>query len=182
MEAEKNTEKKHGLTIVYTGNGKGKTTAALGMLLRASGHDMKIGVIQFIKGPGNDYGEAVSAHRLGFDYFTLGDGFTWKVKDLNNSKELARYAWEKAKTWISENRYEVVLLDEFVYPLNFKWLDAREVVDWLKNNKPPELHLIITGRNAPAELVEFADLVSEVKEIKHPYREQGITAQAGIEY
>ncbi|HHB89870.1 MAG TPA: cob(I)yrinic acid a,c-diamide adenosyltransferase [Anaerolineae bacterium] len=179
---KRRASKKKGLVIVNTGNGKGKTTAALGVLFRAWGRGMKVGVIQFLKNSTARYGEIKAARKLGIDWVSTGDGWTWTSKDLDESAALARHGWQLAQERIVGGEYDVLILDEFTYPLHFGWLETEEVIGWLRENKPPMLHLIITGRYAPDALVEFADLVTEMVEVKHPYRDQGITAQPGIEF
>ena len=175
--------KKKGLVIVNTGNGKGKTTAALGMLLRAWGRQMKIGVIQFIKNENARYGEIKASQRMGhIDWLSSGDGFTWTSQDLDETAAKARYGWQIAQERIASGQYDLFILDEFTYPLYYGWLDTSAVIDWLRANKPPMLHLIITGRYAPEALIDYADLVTEMRQIKHPLKEQGIQAQAGVEY
>jgi cob(I)alamin adenosyltransferase len=173
---------RRGLTIVFTGDGKGKTTAALGTLVRACGHGLSVGVLQFIKGSGLVTGESLTAQKMDIDFLTLGDGFTWRKNDLENSHRIALEAWEEAQRWICSQSYDLIVLDEITYLFRYHWLDVQVVIEWLKQNKPAGLHLILTGRYAPMELIEFADLVTEMREIKHPLRSQGIPAQAGIEY
>ena len=176
-------KKKKGLVIVNTGSGKGKTTAALGVLLRAWGRKMRIGVIQFLKNENARFGEIKAAERMGnIDWISTGDGWTWTSQDMDETEAKARQAWAVAQERITGGEYDLFIMDEFTYALHYGWLDAEEVVAWLKANKPAMLHLIITGRNAPAALVDYADLVTEMREIKHPFKEQGIRAQAGIEY
>jgi cob(I)alamin adenosyltransferase len=172
---------RRGLVIVNTGEGKGKTTAALGLLLRAWGRGFRICVIQFIKAKTGQWGEVKAAQKLGIEWHKMGDGFTWLSKDMDETIAKARHGWQMAQEKIGSGDYDLILLDEFTYPLHFGWLDVHEVIDWLRNNKPPELHLVITGRSAPPELVEYADLVTEMAVIKHPF-DQGITAQPGIEF
>lgn len=172
---------KKGLVIVNTGNGKGKTTAALGIILRAWGRGMRVCVIQFIKAETGQWGEVKAAKKLGVEWHKMGDGFTWLSKDMEETIAKARNGWELAKSKIISGDYDIILLDEFTYTLDFEWLDSDEVISWLKANKPDKLHLIITGRNAPAELIEYADLVTEMNTIKHPF-EEGIPAQPGIEF
>ena len=111
----------------------------------------------------------------------MGDGFTWLSKDINESEQKARSAWELAQVKISSGEYDVIALDEMTYSFHFGWLDINETVEWLKLNKPADLHLIITGRDAPPQLIEYADLVTEMREIKHPFT-RGIKAQAGVEF
>jgi cob(I)alamin adenosyltransferase len=173
---------KKGLVMVHTGTGKGKTTAALGMLLRAWGRDMRLGGIQFFKHENAQYGELRALERMGIDLTPMGDGFTWTSRDMDETQAKALHGWEVAKQKIASGGYDIFLLDEFTYVLHFGWLDTGEVVDWLRDNKPEMLHLIITGRDAPQALIDYADLVTEMREVKHPFREQGIKAQKGVEF
>jgi len=175
------SRRKKGLVIVNTGNGKGKSTAAIGMMTRAWGRDMKVGVVQFLKHEKARFGEVKAAERMGIDWIATGDGFTWTSKDMGETEARARHGWELAKERIVDGKYDLLILDEFTYPLHFKWLDTDEVIAWLKANKPPQLHLVITGRHAPEALIEYADLVTEMTLIKHPY-EDGIKAQPGVEF
>ncbi len=172
---------KKGLLIMYRGNGKGKTTAALGMMVRAWWRGMRVGMLQFMKSPRAGYGEYQVAEKLGIEILPLGDGCTWNSKNLNQIAMLAIHAWEQAKERILGDRDDLLVLDEFTFSFHFGWLDAQEAAAWLKANKPQNLHLVITGRNAPAELMELTDLVTDVMEIKHPYQ-RGVQAQAGIEF
>jgi len=172
---------KRGLLIVNTGDGKGKTTAALGLMLRAWGRGFRVCVIQFIKAETGSWGELKAAERLEIEWHKMGDGFTWLSKDMDATIRCARNGWELAQEKIVSGDYDLIVLDEFTYPLNFGWLDNAEVISWLKMHKPPELHLVITGRNAPEALIEYADLVTEMNVVKHPY-DQGIKAQPGIEF
>ncbi|MDA1128466.1 MAG: cob(I)yrinic acid a,c-diamide adenosyltransferase [Chloroflexi bacterium] len=169
-----------GLVIVNTGKGKGKTTAALGVAVRAWGRGMKVIVLQFIKHSTANFGEQRAAEKMGIDMRAMGDGFTWRSKDLDQSAELARAHWEDCKVVIASGEYDVVVLDEFTYPMHYGWVDTDEVIETLKT-RPEMQHVIITGRNAPEALVEFADLVTEMQVVKHPYQ-QGIKAQPGIEF
>jgi len=172
---------KKGLLIVNTGDGKGKTTAALGIVLRAWGRGFRICVIQFIKAETGRWGEIRAAKKLGIEWHTTGDGFTWLSKDMDETTARALHGWEIAKERIASNQYDLIVLDEFTYTMVYKWIDTDEVVEWLRLNRPSNLHLVITGRSAPEALIQQADLVTEMKVIKHPY-EQGITAQPGIEF
>ena len=175
--------KKKGLVIVNTGNGKGKTTAALGVMTRAWGRKMRVGVLQFLKNENSRYGETKAAERMGnIDWLSTGDGFTWTSRDLDETEARARHGWEIAKEKIAGGAYDLLILDEFTYTMHYGWIDTGEVIDWLRVNKPEMLHLIITGRDAPQQLIDFADLVTEMREIKHPFKDQSIRAQAGIEY
>ena len=170
-----------GLVLVNTGLGKGKTTAALGMIFRAWGRGYKICVIQFIKSETGKWGEIKAAENLGIEWHSSGDGFTWLSEHMEETVAKARHGWDLAKEKISSDRYDLILLDEFTYPLHYQWLHSDDVIDWLAINKPSKLHLMITGRYAPENLIEFADLVTEMTQIKHPY-DAGIKAQPGIEF
>jgi len=172
---------KKGLLIVNTGDGKGKSTAAFGMLLRAWGRGMRICVVQFIKSETGAWGEITAAKKMGIEWLTTGDGFTWLSKDMDETTARAQYGWKLAQEKISSGNYDLILLDEFTYPLHYGWLDTAEVLKWLRANRPSSMHLVITGRSAPEALVREADLVTEMLMIKHPY-EQGLKAQAGIEF
>lgn len=180
--ARKNRQKK-GLVIVNTGTGKGKTTAALGVMTRAWGRKMRVGVLQFLKNENARFGEIKAATRMGdIDWISTGDGWTWTSADMDETEARARHGWQIAQEHITSGNYDLLILDEFTYPLHYGWLNTQEVIGWLTANKPEMLHLIITGRYAPDALIEYADLVTEMREIKHPLKNQGIRAQAGIEY
>jgi len=170
-----------GLVIVNTGDGKGKTTAALGVFLRAWGRDMRVGGVQFFKHENASFGEIKAAKQMGFELTPMGDGFTWTSRDIDETRAKAVHGWRVAQDKIIGGGYDVFLLDEFTYVLSFGWLDTAEVIAWLRANKPAALHLIITGRDAPQALVDYADLVTEMKLIKHPF-DNGVKAQPGIEF
>ncbi len=172
---------KKGLILVFTGHGKGKTTAALGMTVRAAGHGMRTCFIQFIKGSWQ-YGEMEAINRFHeeIDFHVTGRGFTWKSEDLKKDTAAAREAWETAKEAIISGDYHTVVLDEFTYLLRYRMIDIEEAVQVLRE-KPDDLHICITGRDALKELVEIADLVTEMQPVKHPYQ-QGVKAQKGIEF
>lgn len=170
-----------GLLVVNTGYGKGKTTAALGVLFRAWGRGMRVCVIQFIKAETGNWGEVKAAKALGIEWHTMGDGFTWLSKDVDETAARAREGWKLAQEKIASGAYDLVVLDEFTYPLTYGWVPTGEVVAWLRESKPPMLHLVVTGRDAPDELVAAADLVTEMAKVKHPF-DQGITAQPGVEF
>jgi len=177
--ATKTIEK--GLTIVHTGKGKGKSTAAFGMVFRALGNDMKVGVVQFVKGKWGT-GERVILEKLG-DQVTMasmGEGFTWETQDRQRDIEAAKIAWAKAKEMILDDEHDMVLCDELNIVLRYDYLDVEDILAVLRA-KPEMKHVIITGRNAKEELIEFADLVTEMEVIKHPFR-SGVKAQVGIEY
>lgn len=172
---------KKGLLMVNTGNGKGKTTAALGMALRSAGHGLKVCFIQFIKGSWK-YGELAAMKNFAgtIDFQVAGRGFTWKSDDPEKDKAMAREAWERARAVIASEAYHLVVLDEFTYLLNLGMIDAKAAIRDLAN-RPASRHILITGRDAPESLLEIADLVTEMREVKHPFK-GGITAQKGIEF
>jgi cob(I)alamin adenosyltransferase len=174
------TEEK-GLLIVHTGKGKGKSTAAFGMVFRALGHGFRIGVVQFVKGAWGTGERDILEHFP--DQVTIkamGEGFTWDVADRQRDIAAARAAWEEAKRMIADPEVDMVLLDELNIVLRYDYLPLAEVLAVL-GGKPRDLHVIVTGRNAKDELIEIADLVTEMTEIKHPFR-AGIKAQKGIEF
>jgi cob(I)alamin adenosyltransferase len=170
-----------GLLIVHTGTGKGKSTAALGMVLRCLGHGMRVGIVQFVKGVWST-GERVALERFG-DLVTcraMGEGFTWDTQDRARDIAAARKAWEAGKAMLSDPSYRLVLLDELNIVLRYDYLPIDEVITALKA-KPRDLHVVVTGRNARPEMVEAADLVTEMTLVKHPFR-SGVKAQVGIEF
>ncbi|MEM7075177.1 MAG: cob(I)yrinic acid a,c-diamide adenosyltransferase [Pseudomonadota bacterium] len=172
-----------GLIIVNTGKGKGKSSAAFGMIFRCIAHDMKCAVVQFIKG-GMSTGErdlitSTFADKCAFH--TMGEGFTWETQDKTRDIEMATAAWEKAKELIRDETNAMVLLDEINIALRYDYLDVNEVVQFLGSEKPEMTHVVLTGRNAKDELIEIADLVTEMELVKHPFR-SGIKAQIGVEY
>jgi cob(I)alamin adenosyltransferase len=177
--ATKTIEK--GLLIVHTGKGKGKSTAAFGMVFRALGHGFRVGVVQFVKGVWQT-GERVILDRFP-DQVTMkamGEGFTWETQDRARDVAAARKAWEEAKSMIADPSYRMVLLDELNIVLRYDYLPLDEVVATLAS-RPPDTHVIVTGRNAKDEIIEIADLVTEMEFVKHPFR-SGVKAQAGIEF
>jgi cob(I)alamin adenosyltransferase len=168
------------LVLVNTGDGKGKTTAALGTLLRARARGWKVCVVQFMKSGDWKVGEEQSARALGIDWWTIGDGFTWEAEDLDESEAVAMEAWRQAKAVIAGGEYQVVMLDEVTYPMNFGWIDTAEVVAVIRD-RPEQTTVILTGRDAPAEIIDIADTVTEMRKVKHPF-DRGITARRGIDY
>lgn len=170
----------NGLLLVYTGNGKGKTTAALGLVFRALGRGLRVAVVQFIKGKWKT-GERVFAEKLPeLTFLVMGEGFTWDSDDLSRDRRAAEHAWAKAAELISSGQYDVVVLDEITYAVNYGFIALVDVLDVLRA-RPPHVNVVLTGRNAPAELCELADTVTEMKVIKHPF-EQGHKARAGIDF
>ena len=172
---------KRGLVLVNTGEGKGKTTAAFGVILRMLGRKKRVALIQFLKHEGGQWGEIRALAQLGLDAVKTGDGWTWTSKDIDESQSKALHGWEIAKARISSGDYDLVVLDEFTYLLDFGWLDTAEVLAWLAAHKPENLNLIITGRGAPQALIDYADTVTHMTKIKHAY-DAGIPARAGIEF
>ncbi|WKT94197.1 cob(I)yrinic acid a,c-diamide adenosyltransferase [Brucella anthropi] len=179
IQATKTEEK--GLVIVHTGKGKGKSTAGFGMVFRALGHGMKIGVVQFVKGSW-DTGERWVLEKFPeqVTISALGEGFTWETQDRTRDIAMARGAWEQAKAMILDESYDMVLCDELNIVLRYDYLPVEEVIEVLEA-KPEMKHVIVTGRNAKDELIEAADLVTEMEMIKHPFR-SGVKAQKGIEF
>lgn len=178
--ATKTIEK--GLLVVHTGKGKGKSTAGFGMIFRSLGHGHKVAIVQFVKGR-IDTGERLALGRFD-DLVTLkrmGDGFTWETQDRQRDITAAKEAWEMAKQLITSREHRIVLLDELNIVLRYDYLDINDVVEFFKNEKPDDVHVIITGRNAKEELIEIADLVTEMTQIKHPFR-SGVKPQEGIEF
>jgi cob(I)alamin adenosyltransferase len=171
-----------GLIIVNTGNGKGKTTAALGMVLRSLGHGYRVAIVQFIKGAWEPAEKAVLSHWPDqLEFYAMGEGFTWETQDRERDIQKAQAAWETALTFIRNADYKLVLLDEVNIALKLGYLSVEDVLAGLEQ-KPVDSHVILTGRGAPAALIERADLVTEMTLVKHPFREQGVKAQPGIEY
>ena len=176
-------ENTKGLLMVNTGDGKGKTTAALGVLVRAAGRGMNCLLIQFMKSKNDRYGEHESLEKLGVEIHTMGDGFTWDTKDPAQDIKTSEETWALCLEKMRSEDYDLVVFDEIVYVLDYKFLDVNRIIAEYKEirGKQPHLHIIMTGRNAPPELIEAADLVTEMKEIKHPFH-AGIYAQQGIEF
>ena len=177
---ERSLEK--GLVLVFTGDGKGKTTAALGLVLRTLGHGEQVAVVQFIKG-GWQPGEAKALELFGeaLHWHALGEGFTWETQDRERDRALVQQAWTRSCEYLADPERKLVVLDEVNVALKLGYLDLEELLEGLKL-RPPLTHVALTGRGAPAALVERADLVTEMKLVRHPFREQGVKAQAGIEF
>ncbi len=175
-------DKEKGLIIIFYGNGKGKTTAALGLALRTLGHGEKVAIVQFIKGgwvPGEAnalkiFGESMSWH-------ALGEGFTWETQDRVRDQELVLNAWECSLKYLKSNDHKLVILDEINVAIKLGYLQKENVIEGILK-RPPLTHVVLTGRGAPKELIEIADLVTEMQLIHHPFKEQGVKAQAGIEF
>lgn len=172
-----------GLIIVHTGAGKGKSSSAFGMILRCVAHGFPCAVVQFIKGAWDTGERRLLTGHFGelCQFHAMGEGFTWETQDRARDIAAARAGWEKAKQLISDASLRMVVLDEINIALRYDYLDIAEVVDFLKTQKPPMMHVVLTGRNAKDELIEIADLVTEMTLVKHPFR-SGIKAQPGVEY
>jgi cob(I)alamin adenosyltransferase len=171
---------KKGLVIVNTGKGKGKTTAAMGLLLRAWGQGLRVCMLQFIKARTANWGEEKAARKIGIEMIPLGDGFTWLSRDIENDKALARQGWELCREKILSGNYDLIVLDEMTYVLKYGWLPWEEIRDTF-DQRPVGMHLVVTGRYAIPELVEYVDMVSEITEVKHHYN-AGVKAQKGVEF
>ena len=173
------SNKSKGLLLVLTGNGKGKSSSAFGMVARSLGHGMKVGVCQFIKARTDTGEEAFFSPHENCDWHVLGDGFTWDTQDRSQDIATSEKGWEIAQKMLNDPSYDLVVLDELTYLLSYKYLDADDVLDDIQN-KPAAQHVVVTGRAAIDELIELADTVSEIEDVKHAYRD-GIVAQKGID-
>jgi cob(I)alamin adenosyltransferase len=176
-------ESTQGLLMVNTGNGKGKTTCALGLMMRAAGQGLRCCMVQFMKSRNDRYGEHVAAEKLGIEVHTMGDGFTWDTKNPEQDRQTARETWKLCLEKLQSGEYDMLVFDELVYVLSYQMLPVAEVLAELQDARAaqPALHIIVTGRDAPPALVEAADLVTEMREVKHPFN-TGIRAQRGIEF
>ncbi|MBF0127689.1 MAG: cob(I)yrinic acid a,c-diamide adenosyltransferase [Magnetococcales bacterium] len=172
---------KPGVVVVLTGEGKGKSSSAFGMVLRAAGWEMRVCVLQFIKSAKRRTGERMAAERLGVEWHALGDGFTWKQPDPERNLAIARQAWNVCLEKLASGRYDLVVWDEIHYAIGYGWLSGAEVAEAIRTVKPPATHLILTGRAAPPEVIAAADTVSEILEIKHAFK-AGIRAAKGVEF
>jgi cob(I)alamin adenosyltransferase len=166
--------------LVHTGDGKGKTSAAMGIVMRAVARGWRVAVIQFVKDGRWRTGEETSGRRLGVDWWSIGDGFTWDSTDLDRTEAIARAAWKAARTTIAGGEHDLVVLDEITYPINWGWLDERDVVATIVG-RPPRVNVVATGRDAPPALCEVADTVTEMASVKHAF-DQGVGAMRGIEF
>ncbi len=177
---ERNLEK--GLVLVFTGDGKGKTTAALGLVLRTLGHGDQVAVVQFIKG-GWQPGEAKALELFGdaLHWHALGEGFTWETQNRERDRQMVQQAWQRALSYLGDSSRQLVVLDEVNVALKLGYLEVEQVLEGLAL-RPELTHVALTGRGAPAALLERADLVTEMKMVRHPFREQGVKAQRGIEF
>ena len=177
----KSRDKRRGIVLVHTGEGKGKSSSALGMVFRAAGWGMKVCVIQFIKGQWQT-GEKKAAERFdNIEWHALGDGFTWDTKNPEQDIKTSREIWEFSKQKIRSQEFDFVLLDEINYCCGYNWISGQEIADFIIREKPPWMHLVLTGRNAPPEVIAVADTVTEMKPIKHAFS-KGIKAEQGVEF
>src|SRR6266702_6847870 len=176
-------ENTRGMLIVNTGNVKGKTTCALGLMMRAAGQGLNCCMIQFMKSRNDRYGEHVAAEKLGIEIHTMGDGFTWDTKNPEQDRKTARDTWALCVEKLRSREYDLLVFDELVYVLSYEMLRLEEVLEEFRSVRAsqPALHIVVTGRDAPATLIEAADLVTEMREVKHPFN-AGIRAQRGIEF
>jgi len=178
-KAIERADQKRGLLLVLTGNGKGKSSSAFGMIARALGHGMKVSVAQFIKGCSDTGEEAFFRHQNNVTWHVLGEGFTWETQNLARDTETAQRGWVIVKEMLQDSSRQLIVLDELTYPIKFGWLDIKTVLDDLKK-RPAMQHVVITGRGAPEALCDAADTVTEMRDIKHAFH-TGITAQKGID-
>ncbi|MDO8939867.1 MAG: cob(I)yrinic acid a,c-diamide adenosyltransferase [Methylicorpusculum sp.] len=174
-------ERRHGIVVVNTGEGKGKSSSAFGMVFRAAGWGMKVCVIQFIKGQWQT-GEQRAAEKFdNIEWHALGDGFTWDTKNPEQDIKTSREIWEFSKQKILSEEFDFVLLDEINYCCGYNWISGLEIADFIANDKPKWLHLVLTGRNASPEVIEIADTVTEMMPVKHAFS-KGIKAEQGVEF
>lgn len=171
---------RRGLLLVYTGDGKGKSTAAFGLALRAHGRGLRVRIFQFLKHRGARFGEHRAFALLGVPVEGLGDGFTWKSRDLEATAALAREGWARAKGVLLSGEADLVVLDEATYPLRYGWIPLEEFLEALRS-RPRHVHVVVTGRGAPEALVALADTVTEMRKVKHAF-DQGVPAQRGMEH
>jgi cob(I)alamin adenosyltransferase len=168
------------LVIVNTGDGKGKSTAAFGTMIRAVARGWRVSVIQFLKSGDWKVGEEKIGRDLGVAWWAIGDGFTWDSDDMTESEAIAREAWEFSASVISSGDYDLVILDELTYPMNWDWIDTADVIETIRS-RPDHVNVIVTGRDAPAPLVDVADTVSEMTKVKHAY-DKGVMARRGLDF
>ena len=168
------------IVLINTGAGKGKSSAAFGVMNRSWARGWTVGVVQFLKSEKWKVGERKLAEHLGIEWFTLGDGFTWESTDMDETVAKGRHAWEVAKAMLASGDYDMLILDEATYVVKYGWVEVQDMVDAV-SNRSPRTNVVITGRNAPPELIEIADTVTEMTKIKHAY-DNGIAARKGIEY
>lgn len=174
------TERAKSLVLVNTGDGKGKSTSAFGTAIRAVARGWRVAVIQFLKSGDWSVGEEKVGRQIGMDWWALGDGFTWDSENMDESEAISKEAWKHAKAVIEAGEYQLVVLDEVTYPINWGWIDESDVLETIRS-RPDGVNLIITGREAGQALIDAADTVTEMKKVKHAY-DRGIMARRGIDY
>jgi cob(I)alamin adenosyltransferase len=168
------------LLLVNTGDGKGKSTAAFGTAMRAIARGWRVAVVQFLKSGDWSVGEEKVGRQVGIEWWALGDGFTWDSQSMEESEAIARAAWEHARSLIASAEYDLIVLDEVTYPINWGWIDVDEAVSTLRD-RPEQVNVILTGRDAPGPIVEIADTVTEMRKVKHAF-DRGVMARRGIDY
>ena len=173
-------QKDQGVLLVTTGNGKGKSSSGFGMAARALGHGMKVGIVQFIKGKMQTGEERFFRDQPNVDYHVMGQGYTWDTQDREKDVEAAENAWKEVQRMLQDDSYGLVLLDELNIALRYEYLDLDQVLDDLQN-RPDMQHVVVTGRNAPKELIELADTVTDMQIVKHAFKDLGVRAQKGVE-
>ncbi|HEY6634564.1 MAG TPA: cob(I)yrinic acid a,c-diamide adenosyltransferase [Acidimicrobiia bacterium] len=176
----KATTRAPSLLLVNTGDGKGKSTAAFGTAIRAVARGWRVAVVQFLKSGEWSVGEEKVGRQVGIDWWALGDGFTWDSKSMEESEAIARAAWEHARSLIASADYDLIVLDEVTYPINWGWIDIEDAAATL-SGRPDKVNVILTGRDAPGAIVEIADTVTEMRKVKHAF-DRGIMARRGIDY
>ena len=177
---EQATTRAPSVVVVNTGHGKGKSTAAFGMVMRAVAREWRVAVIQFVKSGKWHVGEEKTARRLGVEWWAIGEGFTWDSSNLSEDQAVATEAWRHARAIITAGEHRLVVLDEVTYPMNWGWIDSDEVVQTLRS-RPSQVNIVATGRDAPAALVDAADTVTEMVNVKHAF-DRGVRAMRGIDY
>jgi len=171
---------RRGMVIVNTGDGKGKSSSAFGVMLRAVARGWSVAVVQFIKSDKWQTGEKKMAEQLGVEWIVGGDGFTWESEDMGATERAAQDAWERAKQLVGSGAYDLVILDEATYPVTFEWIDVEDVVEAIRS-RPKKVNLVITGRDAHQAIIDAADTVTEMRKVKHAF-DSGIQARKGLDF
>ncbi len=177
----KSRERRHGITLVLTGQGKGKSSSAFGMVFRSAGWNMKVLVVQFIKGQWKTGEQQAAARFDQIEWHALGDGFTWDTQNPEQDRKTSREIWTFCQEKILSERYDLVVLDEILYCCDYGWLSGEEIADFIQSSKPAWMHLVLTGRGAPQAVIDAADTVTEMQPVKHAF-DQGIKAEQGVEF
>ncbi len=177
----KSRARRRGVVLVHTGEGKGKSSSAIGMVFRAAGWGMKVCVIQFIKGQWQTGEQKAAARFDNIEWHALGDGFTWDTKNPRRDRQTSREIWQFSKQKIRSQDFDLVVLDEINYCCDYGWITGEEIAEFIRNDKPAYLHLVLTGRHARDEVIAVADTVTEMKPLKHAF-DKGIKAQQGVEF